>query len=363
MKIKQTMKPWALALFAIAATFTACRSPWEIRNPYEQVNWQKHKQYKANLHTHTTVSDGSLAPQYVTDMYHRQGYQILALTDHNAVSYPWTGFAALKPSLKSEERLKAGELQKENLIYENRDPAQLGMIAIQGNEVSSPHHINSLFNDYNRPTSQEDSAFSTIGAKNGLVIVNHPGRYEHSAQWYIDFYRKYDHLKGMEIYNNGDRYPGDRQLWDSVLVALLPARPVWAYSNDDMHKERSFGRNCNIFILPELNTEWARKGIEQGLSFYVYSPKGPATPSLPTIHSIRIRQRTGEIRLTVTGQDSVHWISGGKIIQKGDRIRLNDYPELSAYVRAEIFAADGVIMGTQPFSLKKVTRKSIKNNR
>jgi hypothetical protein len=109
--------------------------------------------------------------------------------------------------------------------------------------------------------------------------------------------------------------------------------------------------------LPELTPGEVRKGIEQGRSFYVYSPKGPATSALPTIHSIRIRQRTGEIRLTVTGQDSVHWISGGKIIQKGDRFRLNDYPELPAYVRAEIFAADGVIMGTQPFTFRKVTRK------
>jgi hypothetical protein len=80
---------------------------------------------------------------------------------------------------------------------------------------------------------------------------------------------------------------------------------------------------------------------------------------MPIVHSIRTSQRTGEIRLMVTGQDSVHWISGGKIVHKGHRIRLNDYPELSVYVRAEIFAADGVIMGTQPFSFRKTNKKFI----
>ncbi len=328
-----------LSLFA----FTACTGPWEINSPYKQVDWQRHGQYKANLHTHTTVNGGSLSPQAVVDLYHQHGYSILAITDHNVVSYPWTEFAAMK----------AGSDQKGNSAYENRDPEQLGMIAIQGSEISSPHHAGSLFNDYNQPTGQEDSSFAAIGAKNGLVIINHPGRYQHNAQWYIDFYRMYGHLKGMEIYNNGDRYPGDRQLWDSVLVALLPSRPVWAFSNDDMHGEKSLGRNWNIFVLPELTNEWVRKGIEEGRSFFVYSPEGPRNPAIPVIHSVRIKPQKGRIQLMVTGQDSIHWISGGKIIQKGNSFSLNDLKELPAYVRAEIYGTGGVVMGTQPFIVQK----------
>ncbi len=38
--------------------------------------------YKANLHTHSTVSDGQLTPAQLKEMYVRHGYQILALTDH-----------------------------------------------------------------------------------------------------------------------------------------------------------------------------------------------------------------------------------------------------------------------------------------
>jgi len=353
MKRKTLLSAPRLALSVVFILLTACSTLWEINNPYEQVDWKQHGQYKANLHTHTTSSDGHLTPHNVVDRYHQLGYRILALTDHNAVTYPWTDFALMTPGPHSGKLVAEGKLSKEALVYENRDPRQLGMIAIQGNEVSSPNHIGSLFNDYNRPTSQEDSAFTAIAARNGLVIINHPGRYKHNAEWYANFYRKYNHLIGMEIYNNGDRYPGDRQLWDSVLVALLPGQPVWAYSNDDMHQEKSLGRNWNIFVLPELTKDWVRKGMEEGRSFYVYSPEGHKNPAIPKIQSVRVDRKKGQIQIEVTGQDSIRWISGGKIIQKGNLIKLDDFQELSDYVRAEIFGPGGLIMGTQPFIIQK----------
>ncbi len=43
------------------------------------------KFYKANLHSHTTVSDGKLTPEEAKDAYKSQGYSILAYTDHNVV--------------------------------------------------------------------------------------------------------------------------------------------------------------------------------------------------------------------------------------------------------------------------------------
>ncbi|MGI5819388.1 MAG: PHP domain-containing protein [Armatimonadota bacterium] len=40
---------------------------------------------RGNLHLHTTVSDGELEPQQAVDGYHEQGYDFLAITDHNTV--------------------------------------------------------------------------------------------------------------------------------------------------------------------------------------------------------------------------------------------------------------------------------------
>ena len=40
------------------------------------------KQYKANLHCHSTLSDGSKTPQELKKMYMENGYSILSITDH-----------------------------------------------------------------------------------------------------------------------------------------------------------------------------------------------------------------------------------------------------------------------------------------
>ena len=42
------------------------------------------KQYKANLHSHSTISDGKKTPQELKEMYKSRGYSILAITDHEA---------------------------------------------------------------------------------------------------------------------------------------------------------------------------------------------------------------------------------------------------------------------------------------
>ena len=44
---------------------------------------EKGQFYKANLHCHTTVSDGKFTPEETKNMYKAHGYSILAFTDHN----------------------------------------------------------------------------------------------------------------------------------------------------------------------------------------------------------------------------------------------------------------------------------------
>ena len=38
--------------------------------------------YKANLHSHSTVSDGTLTPAQMKELYRSRGYSVLACTDH-----------------------------------------------------------------------------------------------------------------------------------------------------------------------------------------------------------------------------------------------------------------------------------------
>ena len=39
--------------------------------------------YKANLHCHTTLSDGGSTPEQVKETYKAMGYSIVAYTDHD----------------------------------------------------------------------------------------------------------------------------------------------------------------------------------------------------------------------------------------------------------------------------------------
>lgn len=42
------------------------------------------RQFKANLHCHSTLSDGRLTPQELIDAYRAHGYSVLAITDHES---------------------------------------------------------------------------------------------------------------------------------------------------------------------------------------------------------------------------------------------------------------------------------------
>ena len=39
--------------------------------------------YKANLHCHSTFSDGEWTPEEIKENYKKQGYSVVAFTDHN----------------------------------------------------------------------------------------------------------------------------------------------------------------------------------------------------------------------------------------------------------------------------------------
>jgi hypothetical protein len=301
-----------------------------IISPYADVDWQAFGQFKGNFHTHTTQSDGSGSPAAMIDAYRNIGYSILALTDHDtmttsATTWPWTDYG--------------------------RDPADLGMVAIRGNEISRPHHIGSYFNDYGDGNqTSESAALAEIGDREGLAVMLHPGRYSRSVDWYVDLYENNSHLIGMEVYNQGDRYPGDRALWDQVLTRLMPQTPVWGFSNDDAHNATSHvGRNWQTFILPELTEAAVRDAMIGGQFYFSYAlgghPAGGGDPA-PVINSIVVDDTANTITINATGYTNISWISAGAEIASG--VVTLDVSDHQGYVRAELTGPTGKTY-TQPF--------------
>ena len=71
------------------AAMAAAPTDYEIVDPYAAVDWDTWEQYKANLHTHSTFSDGEFTLPDMVEKYYDMGYDILAMTDHGVINYGW----------------------------------------------------------------------------------------------------------------------------------------------------------------------------------------------------------------------------------------------------------------------------------
>jgi len=297
-----------------------------IMDPYRAANWSTFIHVKANLHTHTLQSDGTLTPTEMIDNYAQHGYGVLAITDHDQVTHPWTAYG--------------------------RDPAVLGMLDVQGNELSASYHVNSLFCDYTSTSGNVDVLLPGIAAKYGIATFNHPGWYSLSAEYYANYYRKYPQLVGQEIYNQNDRFPLNRPKWDEVLTLLMPDRPVWGFSNDDSHYPQDLFYNYNVLLLESVTMANAKAAIMGG-QFYATHVKSPGAVA-PTITSILVDEKAGTITINAVNCTLIKWISDGQHVTSGAVINCLTTPGVGKYVRAELSGTNGTTY-TNPFGIRRTS--------
>ena len=328
-------------------------------NTYAAIDWQNANYHDANFHTHTRLSDGSYDPHTVIDMYLDGGYSILALTDHDSHHYlvkdeplfPWTAIEAYYEEIVGTD--SAWE-ERANEPWENRDDSSLNMVSIQGSEISRTHHISSLFNAYAGAADSEEVAFQAIQSGGGIAVFNHPGRYDESTDWYLDFFNRYDMIVGIEVFNQNNRYPTDWKLWDRLLHHSMPERPIWGFANDDMHSASHFGANRNVFPLQQLTAMQVRSAMENG-RFYMFRPYNLGDPASAHIDGVEITEE--HIALSLDGDyKEITWITffpqtgRSLVVATGESCSLTQLPATSTYVRAKIALENGIIY-TQPFGI------------
>ncbi len=325
------LRPWvSVCLLWLAGSIV-------LANPYAKVDWERWEQHRANLHTHTTMSDGRLEPAEAIDRYRELGYTVLALTDHDTVG----------PKGKRDHPQKTETTWPWSRF--ERQPAELGMVAIEGNEISKLHHIGSYFTGYgNADVESEAQVIEEIGQRGGVAVMFHPGRYDHPVEWYVGLFSRFDHLRGLEVCNRADRYPWDLGLWDDVLSETMPGRPVWGFANDDMHRPEEVGRSWEMLLLPKATAENVRAAMETGRFYFsmVYEAGKPA----PTIKSIGVDAEAGTITLEAQGHQQIYWISRGRIVASGPTFDAKRARRPERYVRAQLRGEYGYTY-TQPFSL------------
>mgnify|MGYP002513377203 CR=1 FL=1 len=291
---------------------------YEITNPYANVDWSW-KQYKADLHTHTTASDGDDTLKKMIETNYDYGFDIYAVSDHGTTNYSWTEQDVI-PAIKVALGLKDGMSQIETLnadggltfdgnryslvneqggdyYYQTYEDGTTGQrmlrvpYAIENNPTSLNNaHVNSWFVDYGHGivggTSDYETPIKAVDELGGLSVINHPGEYtnardeEYTADAYDDSYsyyidkfenliKKYPSCIGIDINSKGDsRTRFDRKLWDIMLMDLTPeGENVLAIATSDAHRATAAYTGYTMMLMPENTVDNLKNCMSAGEFF------------------------------------------------------------------------------------------------
>lgn len=244
------------ALTVLAFAFTSLGYAAAAQGPASTLNW-----YRGNLHTHTINSDGDSSPWDLVAWYKRNGYQFLAITDHNTFTDP-----ADFDSNPNDNFLLLGaeEVTNEKTVHVNAIGISRVIPAQRGSTV----------------TDLLQASIDAIRAQGGVALINHPNfRWAFTATEMLP-------LKGPVLLEIASGHPtvnhsGDglvpptEQMWDQLLSAGMR---VFGVAVDDAHNFRQEftleranpGRGWVAVRAPSLSREHIVAALNAG-EFYASS--------------------------------------------------------------------------------------------
>ena len=249
------------------------------------------KQYKANLHSHSTFSDGKLSPEDMKKAYKENGYQILSITDHE---YPQDFTRLSEPDFLMLTGYEAYVRPNPDFIYDKYQPEiHMNLFA------KDPHNTTLICYTPWSTKYLKDAALEAVlkagsqrrreytveyinefirtARENGyLVGYNHPVWSMEPHEWIL----QYEGLFSMEMVNyssyllNGLEHNGD--LFDKL---ILNGKKIFVHGADDNHNKEPFGHPmCDSFggatmiLADELRYDKVIEAMETG---EMYSTMGP----------------------------------------------------------------------------------------
>lgn len=275
---------------------------YDIVNPYENVDWSWN-QYKADLHTHTTASDGDDTLKDMLETNYDYGFDIYAVSDHGTTSYSWTYqevipaiqvFLGIKDGSRELVALEEGggltfdgnrydveTVNGDDYYYQTYEDGSQGqkMLRVPYANEQNPTslnnaHVNTWFVDYGHGvvggTSDYETPIKAVDELGGLSVINHPGEYTNARdedytanaydedyEYYInkfeDLLIKYPSCIGIDMNSKGDsRTRFDRKLWDILLMDLAPSgRNVLGIATSDAHRVSATYTGYTLMLMPE----------------------------------------------------------------------------------------------------------------
>lgn len=216
------------------------------------------KQYKANLHCHSTLSDGKKTPEELKEMYKRNGYSILCISDHE---YPKkhsdltdddfiliTGYESyIRPTHKYDSY--GSEI---HINFLAKDPNNTAMVCYDERYIK--YAPEAVFKNFDRVGKENARVYSPeyinymlrVAKENGFVATyNHP-------LWSMEDEEAvlaYDGFCSMEMCNYssfcGNHTEYNAGLYDKLLCA---GKRIACHSADDNHNRSAEGTpGCDSF--------------------------------------------------------------------------------------------------------------------
>lgn len=244
--------------------------------------------YKANLHTHTTFSDGSLTPEEIKRRYMEKGYSVVAYTDyqymipHNELTDE--NFLALTGVEYAVNKGSYDFLPSTHLNYIAKDKnccvfPGFHESRLWGAIMHMKSYLNEEMKNYEDSLvpSYSDEFFNELieklNEKEFLVTFNHPNG---SLQNFKD-YGKIKGLWGIECHNSGATAEG----FDETIFPLVDlhreGERVFPIAADDTHGEKELFGGFSMIKAKNLDYDTIYDALKRG---DFYSSEGPEIKEL-----------------------------------------------------------------------------------
>ena len=312
----------SMLLTAAPIAFAGGDVDYDITTPYSAIDFSTVNQYKTDLHSHTTFSDGHETLPAMVERHYELGFDIYAMTDHGTVSYGYTTQEFNQP-LKLISWVKNGDVYDDVLETSGKasngndyrvdtDSATKDEFYVQtvdgkdgqamlrvpfGNEQNPTSfnnaHVNTWFVDYGNGklggTSNYLSPISAVDALGGLSVINHPGEYTNARDEenqddaynlddpvynykitkFAKILTEYDSCIGIDINSKGDgRTRYDRKLWDILLQKVVPhGRNVYAIATSDAHNLEIVDSGYTMVLMNDLTSKDLKNAMANGQFF------------------------------------------------------------------------------------------------
>ena len=328
--------------------------------------------YRANLHCHSTISDGAYSPEELKEIYKSRGYQILAITDHNiTIAHPELedeNFLLLTANeINIDEKTPIGPYGKTyhlNLYAKRQDNLWQPWLPPKLYNTDAQKYVDMASPAGMVPCYDVNSVNAVIAAANEngfLVCYNHP-------TWSMQSYPDYAGLKGlwgMVLYNTctclGGCDENNNRIYQDLLMA---GNPLFAVAADDLHHRDEHKIAGGWVMIGADKLEYASiiEAMEKG-NLYASTgatihaltiDKGIVSVDCSPAHCIKITshcRRGGGHFLPAEGQDTLTHCE----------LDLNNWLDIwkkdgqdNAFIRVEVTAPNGAKAYTRAYRLAEL---------